>query len=74
MSDTESRRMAGRELASFRQIVPKVCPQCGREFEGFVHSIYCRPACGCAAYWDRNRADLNRKRREKYQRGKTNSS
>lgn len=70
MSDTESRQKAGRELASFRKRERKTCVVCGREFEGFVHSVYCAPACGRAAYWDRNREELNRKRREKYQRQK----
>ena len=58
----------GRGLNALRRKEQKVCAHCGKTFEGIRQAKYCSPACGTDAYWDSHRAELNRKRREKYQR------
>jgi hypothetical protein len=59
-----------RALSARRKKGPKVCAKCGKEFVGFTKSKYCSRACVSVAYWDRNREQLNQKRRERYQRQK----
>ncbi len=59
-----------RELSAFQRKERKVCAQCGREFVGVLRARYCSHDCANVAYRERNREDLNRKRREKYQRRK----
>ena len=59
-----------RALGALQRRVMKVCAHCGKEYEGLTKSKYCGPNCVMAAYRERNREELNRKRREKYQRQK----
>lgn len=59
-----------RRLGSLQRKETRVCIQCGKEFVGVLRAKYCGPVCANAAYRDRKRDELNRKRREKYQRQK----
>ena len=61
---------AARKLAASRKQEPKVCVRCGKEFVGHSWAKYCGPSCSSGVYWDKNREELNRKRRERYQRQK----
>jgi hypothetical protein len=58
----------GRSLNALRRKEQKVCARCGKTFEGIRQAKYCSPACGTGAYWDSHRAELNRKRRERYRK------
>ena len=64
-----------RALRSLRRMQePRVCQVCGKEFVGASYSKYCGKVCQQAAYRERHRDELNRKRREKYRRQKGASS
>jgi len=39
-----------------RRRVSKPCGECGKEFEGFVHTQYCCGACKQRAYRERKKA------------------
>ena len=67
---SQLRSEAARELAAGRTKEPKVCAHCGQPFTGYKWAKYCGPACVRAVYWDAHREELNRKRRERYQREK----
>lgn len=57
-----------RGLASLQRKERKVCVRCGREFVGVLRARYCGELCCNAAWRERNKEELNRKRREKYRR------
>lgn len=57
-----------RALGSLQPKERKACAQCGEEFVGVLRAKYCGQLCINAAYRQRNREELNRKRREKYRR------
>ena len=59
-----------RRLGSLQRKETRVCIQCGKEFVAVLRARYCGWVCANAAYRGRHREELNRKRREKYQRGK----
>lgn len=59
-----------RQLGLRQRKEQKVCAQCGKEFVGVLRAKYCSQLCINAAYRERNREELNSKRREKYQRQK----
>ena len=61
---------AARALSALRRKVQGTCAVCGKTFEGYTHQRYCGDICQQAAYRERHREELNRKRREKYQRQK----
>jgi len=65
---------AARALGALRRKVQRTCAVCGRTFEGYIHQRYCGDICQQAAYRERHRDELNRKRREKYQRQKGTSA
>ena len=65
---------AARALGALRRKVQRTCAVCGRTFEGYIHQRYCGDICQQAAYRQRHRDELNRKRREKYRRQKGASS
>lgn len=57
----------GRALAALRRRVPLTCPWCGETVQGKIRqAVYCSVACANAAYWDRHRAELNERARERY--------
>ncbi len=64
----------GRGLGALQRREAKQCAHCGREFVGLRRAKYCSQACAVDGYWDRNREDLNRKRRERYRRQKQAAS
>jgi len=41
---------AARHLASLRRVYRKICPVCGREFEGIAKRVYDSHACQVKAY------------------------
>jgi len=66
-----SREEAAQAFRALRRMnEPRVCQVCGKEFVGASYSKYCGKACQQAAYREAHREELNRKRREKYQRQK----
>ena len=69
MSET-SKSDAARALGLSQPKEIKDCIVCGREFEGVLRARCCSQRCASLDYWRRHREELNRKRREKYQRGK----
>lgn len=61
---------AARVLAAMRRREIKNCGRCGKEFAGISKARYCSHECAVASYWDQHREELNRQRRERYQRQK----
>ncbi len=53
-------------LSAQRKRLPKVCTSCGREYVGLITSYFCSNVCKQQEYRQRNRSDLNARRREKY--------
>jgi hypothetical protein len=69
MTDTIASE-AARALAAQRKRETKNCEKCGKEFEGIRKAKYCSHECAMTAYWDAHRADLNKARRDRYQKQK----
>lgn len=48
---------------------PKVCEQCGAQFEGYRTARYCSPRCRNLAGWRRHSESYNERRRERRKEG-----
>jgi endogenous inhibitor of DNA gyrase (YacG/DUF329 family) len=59
-----------RALAARRKKERKNCAICGLQMVGTSRRQYCSTRCANRVYWDRHRAALNQKRRERYRRQK----
>ena len=49
----------------------KICPQCGRKFEGAKVAHFCSKSCANKASYQRHAEEARERRREKYRREKT---
>jgi hypothetical protein len=58
---TDNLSTAARQLASLRRVYKKVCPVCGREFEGIAKRVYDSHACQVKAYRRRKRERATRR-------------
>jgi hypothetical protein len=56
---------AARALAGMRKRESKTCVVCGREFIGIARAKCCSNVCAARAYRQRNREELNARKREK---------
>ena len=66
-----SREEAAQAFRALRRMnEPRVCQVCGKDFIGASYAKYCGKVCQQKAYRVAHQDELNRKRREKYQRQK----
>ena len=52
------------------KLTERICPQCGKKFEGWGKQTYCSKLCSNKAAYDRNAEQYRATRRAKYQAGK----
>jgi len=68
MKVTPKRRVI--EIVKRITVEQKVCPQCGKKFEGAKVAQFCSKSCANKASYARHNEDARKRRREKYQQDK----
>lgn len=68
MEEKLTRAEWGAQSSAARERIEHTCAQCGAVFVAIRTALYCSRSCQLAVHHAKHRAEINRKRRERYQR------